>query len=39
VVVPALLGCGERLFEHLAGYEVVESVTSPSALHVQLART
>jgi len=42
-IVPVLLGRGERLFDHLdggpAGYECVDFVSSPSALHVRLART
>jgi dihydrofolate reductase len=42
-IVPALLGSGERLFDHLdggpAGYQCVEFVSSPSALHVRLAKT
>jgi len=42
-IVPILLGSGERLFDHLdgglAGYECVEFVSSPSALHVRFART
>jgi dihydrofolate reductase len=41
-VVPVLLGRGERLFDHLgegpAGYECTEWASSPSALHVRLAR-
>ncbi|HEY4994484.1 MAG TPA: dihydrofolate reductase family protein [Nakamurella sp.] len=40
-IVPALLGSGERFFDHLAvpvGYECVEFVGSPAALHVRLAR-
>ncbi len=42
VIVPILLGTGERLFEHLdggpAGYECVEFVGSPSVAHVRFAR-
>jgi dihydrofolate reductase len=42
VVVPILLGSGERLFDHLgegpAGYECVEFTCSPSVAHVRLAR-
>jgi dihydrofolate reductase len=41
-IVPILLGSGERLFDHLdggpVGYECVEFVSSPSVLHVRLAR-
>ncbi len=41
-LVPVLLGSGERLFDHLgddvAGYEVVDHVSSPSVTHVRLAR-
>lgn len=43
VVVPVLLGSGERLFDHLDGgphgYECVEFAGSPSVAHVRLART
>ena len=43
VVVPILLGRGERLFDHLdggpKGYECVELVSSPSVAHVRLSRT
>lgn len=42
-IVPKLLGRGERLFDHLdggpVGYESVEFVSSPSVLHVRLARS
>jgi dihydrofolate reductase len=42
-IVPILLGSGERLFDHLdggpVGYECVEFVGSPSALHTRFART
>jgi dihydrofolate reductase len=42
-IVPVLLGSGARLFDHLdggpVGYELVEFVSSPAALHVRLART
>jgi dihydrofolate reductase len=42
-IVPVLLGRGERLFDNLdgaaAGYECVELVSSPSVVHVRLART
>jgi dihydrofolate reductase len=42
VVVPILLGRGERLFNNLGdgppGYECVEFVSSPSVAHVRLAR-
>ncbi|MEA2704703.1 MAG: hypothetical protein QOD63_2648 [Actinomycetota bacterium] len=41
-VVPILLGGGERLFDNLdggpEGYECVELVSSPSAVHVRLSR-
>jgi dihydrofolate reductase len=41
-IVPALLGGGERLFDHLEGgsrvYDVVEFVKSPAVAHVRLAR-
>jgi len=41
--VPVLLGRGERLFEHLdggpSGYECIEFVGTPAALHVRLARS
>jgi dihydrofolate reductase len=40
-VVPVLLGSGERLFDHVdaaEGYECVEFVSSPSVVHVRLAR-
>jgi dihydrofolate reductase len=43
VLVPILLGRGERLFDHLdggpAGYECVEFVSSPSVAHLHFART
>jgi dihydrofolate reductase len=43
VIVPILLGSGERFFDHLdsgtAGYECVEFVSSPSVTHVRFART
>jgi len=42
-ISPVLLGDGERLFDHLdggpEGYECVELVSSPRAVHVRLART
>jgi dihydrofolate reductase len=42
VIVPVLLGGGERLFENLDGgaerYECVELVSSPSMAHVRLIR-
>jgi dihydrofolate reductase len=39
-VVPVVLGSGERAFDGpLDGYEVVETVTSRSLLHVRIART
>jgi dihydrofolate reductase len=42
VVVPILLGRGERLFDHLDrgpdGYECVELVSSPVVTHVRLER-
>ncbi len=42
VIVPVLLGGGERLFDHLdggaSGYECVERVCSPAVTHVRLAR-
>jgi dihydrofolate reductase len=41
-IVPILLGSGERLFDHLdggpAGYECVELASSPTVVHVRLAR-
>ena len=41
-IVPNLLGGGERLFDGLAvareGYECVELVSSPSAVHARLSR-
>jgi dihydrofolate reductase len=43
VIVPVLLGGGERLFDHLdggtAGYQCVEFVASPLVAHVRLSRT
>ncbi len=43
VIVPILLGSGERLFDHLDGgangYECVEMVSSPAVTHVRLARS
>lgn len=43
VIVPTLLGGGERLFDHLdggaEGYKCVEFVSSPSVAHVHLSRT
>jgi dihydrofolate reductase len=43
VIVPILLGVGERLFDHLdggpQGYECVELVSSPSVTHARLSRT
>jgi dihydrofolate reductase len=43
VIVPTLLGSGERLFDHLDGgpdgYECVEFVSSPSVAHVRFSRT
>ncbi|HLZ72559.1 MAG TPA: dihydrofolate reductase family protein [Dehalococcoidia bacterium] len=43
VIVPILLGSGERLFDRLDGgphgYECVEHVSSPAVTHVRLART
>ena len=42
VIVPILLGSGERFFDHLDGgpdgYECVELVSSPAVTHVRLAR-
>ncbi|HLQ55464.1 MAG TPA: dihydrofolate reductase family protein [Streptosporangiaceae bacterium] len=42
VIVPVLLGGGERLFDHLDGgthgYECVELISSPAATHARLAR-
>jgi len=41
-IVPVLLGRGERFFDHLdggpVGYECVELVSTPAAVHVRLAR-
>jgi dihydrofolate reductase len=41
-IAPVLLGGGERLFDNLdggpQGYEVVEMVSSPAAVHVRLAK-
>ncbi|HEY7294109.1 MAG TPA: dihydrofolate reductase family protein [Dehalococcoidia bacterium] len=43
VIVPVLLGSGERLFDRLDGgphgYECVEFASSPAVTHVRLART
>jgi dihydrofolate reductase len=43
VIVPVLLGGGERLFDNLGGgpqgYECAEFVGSPSVAHVRLSRT
>ncbi len=43
VIVPVLLGGGERLFDHLdgtpAGYECVEFTASPSVAHARLRRS
>jgi dihydrofolate reductase len=43
VIVPILLGSGERLFDHLdratGGYQCVEFVSSPSVAHVRFSRT
>jgi dihydrofolate reductase len=43
VIVPVLLGRGERLFDYLDGgphgYERVELASSPSVAHVRLSRT
>jgi dihydrofolate reductase len=42
VIVPVLLGGGERLFDHLGGgpvgYECVELVSSPAVVHARFAR-
>jgi dihydrofolate reductase len=42
VIVPILIGSGERLFDHLDdgpdGYECVEFVSSPSVAHVRFSR-
>lgn len=42
VIVPLLLGSGERLFDHLDGgpdgYECAEFVSSPSVAHVRFSR-
>jgi len=42
VIVPILLGSGERLFDHLdggpEGYECAELVASPSVAHVRVSR-
>lgn len=42
-IAPVFLGAGERLFDNLEGgpdgYACVEHVSSPSAIHVRLART
>jgi dihydrofolate reductase len=41
-IVPVLLGRGERFFDHLddgpVGYECVELVSTPAAVHARLAR-
>jgi dihydrofolate reductase len=41
-IVPALLGSGERLFDHLdggpVGYRCVELVSSPAVVHIRLVR-
>jgi dihydrofolate reductase len=43
VIVPVLLGSGERLFDHLDGgpvrYECVELVSSPSVTHARFVRS
>jgi dihydrofolate reductase len=43
VIVPVLLGSGERLFDKLdggpAGFECVELVSSPSVVHARFARS
>ena len=43
VMVPVLLGSGERLFDHLdggpVGYQCVEFVSSPAVLHARFARS
>ncbi|MGH9014372.1 MAG: dihydrofolate reductase family protein [Acidimicrobiia bacterium] len=43
VIVPILLGGGERLFDHLdggaVGYECVEFVSSPTVAHTRFSRT
>ena len=42
VIVPILLGSGERLFDHLdggqEGYRCIELVSSPAVVHVRLSR-
>jgi dihydrofolate reductase len=42
VIVPILLGSGERLFDHLDGgpdgYDCVEFISSPSVAHVRFSR-
>ena len=42
-IAPVLMGGGERLFDNvdggIAGYEVVELVSSPAVIHARLART
>jgi dihydrofolate reductase len=42
VIAPILAGGGERLFDHLdggpVGYEVVEMVSTPTVVHVRLAK-
>jgi dihydrofolate reductase len=41
VIVPILLGSGERLFDHLDGgpYKCVEFLSSPSVVHVRFTRS
>jgi hypothetical protein len=43
VIVPILIGAGERLFDHvdsgLGGYECVEFVNSSGVAHARLARS
>lgn len=43
VIVPILLGGGERLFENIrggaVGYECVQHISTPSVTHVRLSRT
>ena len=42
VIVPTLLGQGERLFDHLdggpSGYECIEFVSSPAVAHARISR-
>jgi dihydrofolate reductase len=42
VIVPVLLGTGERLFDHLDvgldDYECVEHLSSPAVTHIRLAK-